>query len=229
MIFSLICSTTALADSYLLTMSKDDQVCQHMFKLLFFENMAQTGKLELEKHEEFNIIKWVKQKYNIEQFGDWHYGAEFDINNDGKDEVVIFENKRTDPNVDDNLVYFPLSMKEKMTGSNTFAWSPEVYNKHIFLGKSHYLYSLKEYPPYSQELRHGKILTKNYPVLGAPYIRPFVLNSKYYIALIGSIHNETRHSDTINDKDSVVIQQFTQENETEDICYYIKIIDKQSK
>ena len=105
------------ADNYLLTMSQDDKVCQHLSQL-FNVDLRKKGKLALEEHEEFNWLKWdqpyfmIRNKSGLEpNFEDellseneyeqeynsyskhMYKGAFFDIDNNGIDEFISFNRR----------------------------------------------------------------------------------------------------------------------------------------
>ena len=89
-------SSAAWADEYVLVMSKDDNVCQHMLKL-YNADLKKYGRVMYEKHEEFNWIKWEKKAIRIRPaFAPSMIEIEpseialFDINNDTRDEAIIY-------------------------------------------------------------------------------------------------------------------------------------------
>ena len=126
-------STLLQADSYLLTMSKDDNVCQHMYKV-FNGDMHSKGKLVFEDHKEFNWLKWDKKLDFIEPFGNY-VGDYFDINNDGKKEVVAFSRKRFDLKWDEGLYYFSMDLKNNISGKKVLGWR-EINREHLHLGRT---------------------------------------------------------------------------------------------
>ena len=84
------------ADQYVLVMSKDDNVCQYMGEL-YNKDLMKNGKVILKNHPEYNWLTWKEKvtfkkehsEYDIDS--PLSYQKElFDINNDGKDETVLF-------------------------------------------------------------------------------------------------------------------------------------------
>ena len=55
-------SSISFADEYVLVMSKDDNVCQHMLKL-YNDDLKKYGEIKYSQHKEFNTIKWEKRNY----------------------------------------------------------------------------------------------------------------------------------------------------------------------
>lgn len=85
------------ADEYILIMSKDDNVCQHMLNL-YNSDLKKYGEVRYEKHKEFNWIKWEDKTFKLQQVGGLSQQPEiknaqvavFDINNDSKNEVIVY-------------------------------------------------------------------------------------------------------------------------------------------
>ena len=79
---------------YRLLMSKEDKVCTHMLAL-YNADLHRESKVNYPSHPEFTAIKWQDGKYilnNTERGVKFTIGgkfAKFDINNDGKEEVVF--------------------------------------------------------------------------------------------------------------------------------------------
>jgi hypothetical protein len=97
---TLWCSA-CFADQYVLVMSKDDCVCQHMLKI-YNEDLEEYGEIKYDQHEEFKAIKWEKKRrflrmeqgrkvYSPLEIDNIVLTSQFDINNDGKVEIVIKE------------------------------------------------------------------------------------------------------------------------------------------
>lgn len=87
--------TTSLGDEYVLVMSKEDNLCQHMLNI-YNSDMNKYGKVKYEDHKEFNWVRWEGKKIHL-------IGASgpppieinaqialFDINNDSENEVIVF-------------------------------------------------------------------------------------------------------------------------------------------
>jgi len=79
---------------YKLLMSKDDQACTYMLTL-YNDDLQKYGKIYYSGHPEFTRIQWKYGGYilrNTESGMEFSIGgqfAKFDVNNDGKDELVF--------------------------------------------------------------------------------------------------------------------------------------------
>ena len=90
----LVLPVVVWGDEYVLVMSKEDNVCQHMLGL-YNEDLRKYGKIQYDEHEAFTVIKWEEKKYyTTYPDGKKHYiddgsvlMSRFDINNDGKEEI----------------------------------------------------------------------------------------------------------------------------------------------
>jgi hypothetical protein len=84
------------ADEYVLVMSKDDNVCLHMLKL-YNSDLKKYEQVRYKRHKEFNWIKWVDKGIRLKPASEPTHVmgisariAVFDINNDFKDEVILY-------------------------------------------------------------------------------------------------------------------------------------------
>ena len=154
----LISPITSQADEYLLVMSKEDQVCQHVWSL-YNKDLKDHGKLILENHEEYSWLKWNKNITIVGADGHSTYVgnpilklAVFDINNDRKDETVIFARSSLSSILRDELDIYPYSVSLNLENLN---W-PEL-NKikyaNISGGGD---YQLKELPPQHDREFYGE-------------------------------------------------------------------------
>lgn len=77
---------------YTLLMSREDKVCKHMLTL-FNQDLAQFGTEKYDAHEEFRSIGWKKETITRmegdREVTDFVEAAHFDINNDGKIDLVF--------------------------------------------------------------------------------------------------------------------------------------------
>jgi hypothetical protein len=91
----LLLPSICLADEYVLVMSKEDNVCQHMLKL-YNDDLKKNGEVKYDEHREFNWIRWEEkgiQRIPASGPPSMRINAKialFDINNDSKDEVIIY-------------------------------------------------------------------------------------------------------------------------------------------
>ena len=120
----LISPITSQADEYLLVMSKEDQVCQHVWSL-YNKDLKDHGKLILENHEEYSWLKWNKNITIVGADGHSTYVgnpilklAVFDINNDRKDETVIFARSSLSSILRDELDIYPYSVSLNLENLN---------------------------------------------------------------------------------------------------------------
>jgi hypothetical protein len=103
-------SSACFADQYVLVMSKNDCVCQHMLKI-YNEDLEKYGEIKYDQHEEFKAIDWKKQESYLEYFGNGTLEehdtliSKFDINNDGNPEIVIKDEHRTLRGIDSDAIY----------------------------------------------------------------------------------------------------------------------------
>ena len=90
-------SSAGFGDEYSLVMSKDDCLCKHMLRL-YNTDIKKYDKVKYELHKEFNWLKWEDKTINIAPPGE-PIGvtvdvdakiAYFDINNDSKDEAIVY-------------------------------------------------------------------------------------------------------------------------------------------
>ncbi len=92
-------SSACFAGEYVLVMSKDDCVCQHMLNS-YNKDLIEYGEIKHDQHEEFTAIKWEKKRgfLRLEEGRKIHSPLEidnivltsqFDINNDGQLELVV--------------------------------------------------------------------------------------------------------------------------------------------
>ncbi len=177
-------STLLQADQYLLTMSNDDKVCQHMGDI-FTWDLKDSGRVVFEDIEEFKQFKWDKKLNFIEKNNHDYKVAYYDVNNDGKNEIVVFTDKLFYTNWTDTIYYFSMDLKNNNSKKKFFKWS-EIHREHLFLGRTIYDYKLKEYPIIKEECFAGKE-RKYYPILSNPYVRAFKFENEYFIALIGNV------------------------------------------
>lgn len=227
-------SSIVWADEYVLVMSKDDNVCQHMLGL-YNEDLRKYGEVKFDEHEEFNRIKWEEKKYYTTfPDGKKHYPVypydlktnvlmtRFDINNDGKEEVVIKDTNSLSGRPSESLYYF------KNEDSHYFN-DEEVdvniaYNKATGAvgtgGFKSNVYRLKELPQIS-EIIGGKEEKLFYVMGGWFYVKPFVFNDAYYI--------DVRDDDPSDIKKFLVVLRYTSGNQLKDICYYLKAPDCKTK
>jgi uncharacterized protein YecT (DUF1311 family) len=89
-----------LNEHYKLVMSKDTKLCDSILDL-YNEDMKSIGRIKYEKHEIFSNIEWKDDS----DLGLMH--AIFDINNDGKNELVLKSTRGFHGIESDTLYIFP--------------------------------------------------------------------------------------------------------------------------
>ncbi len=180
-----------LTDNYILMMSKDANLCNEMLAL-YNEDMNAYRRIRYDLHELFTIIKWQEDK----ELELTH--ALFDINNDGKNELVINSRGRLHGIDIDNLYIFPedsdvlSKLKPGAGGLHALMDSVELFSTH------NNVYFLKDLP-------------NAYDVGASVYfvLKPFIWHGTTYI----SITDQTPRW--------IVIAKYKQAEETQDICYFL--------
>jgi hypothetical protein len=226
------------ADNYLLTMSKDDKVCQHLYQL-FNVDLRKKGKLALEEHDEFNWLKWdqpyfmIRNKSGLEpNFEDellseneyeqeyatytkyFYKGAFFDIDNNGIDEFISFE--RRGGHTYENRAYDEVHIyKREALAKLSGATTKQTYSTEIgYLGQLTNRYVLKEYPVNRTTVYKTGAVGHSWSNLSDSYIRPLLLNKTYYIAMFANVDTYISdpllaYNQTIDEKNAIAIVKFT--------------------
>jgi uncharacterized protein len=180
-----------LKEHYKLVMSKDAKLCNAMLGL-YNEDMKSIGRIKYEEHEIFSNIKWV----NDDDLDLKH--AIFDINNDGKKELVIESTRGYHGIENDHFVIFPaesdvLSKLKPGPGG----WMPMADNPNRFFSAHNNVYNLKELP----ESREAAVDV--YFI-----IHPFIWGGTSYISL------------TDITPEWIVIAKYLKAEELQDVCYF---------
>ena len=226
--------SVAQAGNYLLTMSKDDKACQHLYQL-FNWDLRKKGKLALDEHEEFNWLKWEKDFFMIQLHGnkepnfddeligkEGHLkkydsytkypkkGAFFDVDNNGEDDFITFERRGGETfenRAYDNLAIYKGNSLEKLSQSEiTKQSSPKMG----YLGGLTSNYVLKAYPIKRTSVYKTGAISHRWPNLSDSYIKPLLLNKTYYIALFGNVDTRGNHpQQAIDEKNAIAVVKFT--------------------
>jgi hypothetical protein len=207
------------AEAYKLVMSKDKKLCANMLNL-FNADMKEYRQICYDKHEMFTRLGWQPVDVGKEPYacGMYQY-ALFDINNDGKDELVIKTSHCLRDQLTDSLYIFPPNSKVlqdlKEPSSHPFDTVPD---KLEFVGKGGFEYDLKELPESEKEklledIR--KTLPKSMKGLdlkpgigGVLVIQPFQIGKTIYISMT-DLHQEW-----------IVVGKYKQADTLEDLCYF---------
>jgi hypothetical protein len=226
----------AWCDEYVLVMSKDDDVCLHMSQI-FNNDLKKHDEIQFGKHPEFTAIKWQqKRRYRIDEKGAKKYGGSsgsyggvlmstFDINNDGKEEIVLWSRDRGLRSTPSDQIYV-FTKEEAALFKDGIEDIPDNYRNAIgilggALGREPFPgngYSLKEIPPAEIAPKLGQRRNvKIYHGLGGWfYFNPFLYKGMYYVTMTDWDPPVT--------KQWLVILKYTPENQVKDICYYLKAV-----
>jgi hypothetical protein len=226
---SLLLSVTSRADEYVLVMSKDDNVCQHMLGI-YNDDLKKYGHIKYELHEEFSSIDWGKIKYfrrvdNGKEYPkyptvlDDGYAeiSKFDIDNDGEDEVVIKKEGSLSGIETQSIFYFE-SEDAAYFKDNEFNLK-DLYTKSAgVIGDSNpegRVYMLRELPKtvITSGSEYPEMIVYN--GLGAHFnFHPFKLQNKYYIDM---------KDRQLAPQKWLVVLMFMHSSKPTDVCYYLKI------
>ncbi len=223
----LLFPSISFADEYVLVMSKEDNVCQHMLGL-YNEDLRKYGEIKYDEHEEFKAIKWEEKTFYLTtpdgsriEHKEKMLLSMFDINNDGSKEIVTKIEDSLRGQKEYSLDIF--RKEDHKYFENEFDMRKNINKRIGTVGIfDRYNYPLKELPAKEPVPPNGyKSGYKywNYYSMGPLfYVEPFLLNKTYYI-------------DMRSDHDGypwLVIVKYTKENSLKDICYYFKSLDYQN-
>jgi len=170
-------------DSYMLVMSKDDGLCNHMLQL-FNEDLKKFDRGS-DQHDEFESIPWKPAQYSYEYGGRIEYtaveGALFDFNNDGVLDFVVRDKSRLSGMQADLLFMLDsgavkhanvLTVKELIDAKNAIQIAGSVYPLSSPLdGQAEALWLLSPFRYhdtsylYMQSLYKGKVPTGDFAVI----------------------------------------------------------------
>ncbi|MBU1052981.1 MAG: hypothetical protein KKC46_04025 [Proteobacteria bacterium] len=226
-------SSVCFADEYVSIMCKDDTLCSHMRKL-YNDDLKKYGEIKYDQHEEFNNIKWEKKRaYLINDKGEDEYNysslretmllSKFDINNDGKIEIVIKSYEFGLRGIPSDQIFI-FDKHEENKFKDGIKRNTELYKKILgIIGYNEETspfrangYSLKEIPPTQIIPMLGN--KKNVPVYnflgGWFYFNPFIYDNVYYVSMTDW---EPHQIDQW-----LVILRLNPGNQIKDICYFKK-------
>ena len=253
LVFSGLYATAVKADNYLLTMSKDDKVCQHLYQL-FNVDLRQKGKLALEEHEEFNWLKWDQPYFMIwnksgleSNFEDellseneyeqeyasytkyFYKGTYFDIDNNGIDDFISF--KRRGGHTYENRAYDEVHIyKREALAELSGATTKQTYSTEIgYLGQLTNSYVLKEYPIRRTTVYKAGAVRQWWPGLSDSFIRPLLLDKTYYVAMFANVDTYISdpllaYNQTIDEKNAVAIVKYTPSYDAEKIVNEFELL-----
>ncbi len=111
----------ARTDRYIMIENYDDRVCKQVNELLN-NGMMKNGEVQVETSKELNWVKWEKVEKMFDSYGHNSIGntwqvkmMPFDINNDGKEELVFHEKIQDSSNMFfDAMAYYPANIEENV-------------------------------------------------------------------------------------------------------------------
>lgn len=228
----LMINTLLQADAYLLIMSKDDKLCQNITSM-FNKDLFNHKEVQLEDHEAFNAVVWDKEfefydadNLRIEKRCDnkQSFGCKnaiFDINNDGKDELVAFMDERLFGTPSYNEVSFAPQKAE-----NPFKFQYGTESKYVGMTGTTNTHEYKEFPVQKVAKDDFKFyITSSSHVL----LRPFKIADTFYIATFFNTYGRDNwdglgyRSQDINNNNMVSISKYDATNEQHDFCYMMRI------
>ena len=212
------------ADQYLLIMSKNDCVCQHMLKI-YNEDLRKYGEIKYDQHEEFKAIKWEEKKSYTTYHGEKRYFdspqdtaliSQFDINGDGTDEFVVKTKTFYRFMLSDGLYYFAGEDVNHFRDSEFYLSLLRKATARLGGGPPHF-YDLKELPQHLYSFG-GKEAKAYYSLGGYVHIHPFFFGGSYYLA----IDDEVPENGNIYSSGFLVILKYSKDNQPKDTCYFLK-------
>lgn len=185
--------------SYTLLMSKDEKLCNSML-VLYNEDMKDYGRIMYDQHQMFTSM-WKPvdlDEANHPTYGCLRYWrGTFDINNDGKNELVVKQSACLSGILTDDLSIYPDNSDVLLFNPKTGKLNPLKDTDSELFSRKNNIYLLKDLP--------------NATEIGAEVffvLNPFIVDGTSYI----SITDQTPRW--------IVIAKYKQAEETQDICYF---------
>ena len=199
---------------------------------LYNIDLKKYGKIILKNHKEYTWLTWDEEvvfRKEMSQIANKplvYKKSVFDINNDGSDETVLYRRGYRNWKLlvkYDNLLYAKDGYKVNYDEDTR-----------LKLNKAKKLVNLYTSSPYNLKKLPHKVINKSlvyYNQMNMAYIiKPFLLDSKYYISLFGNIGLEinqeiTWQENSTNDikiKNGILIAKYDKNNILHDICYFIR-------
>lgn len=222
---------------YLLVMSKEDSVCQHMLSV-YNEGLIKTGKLKLEDYEEYSTIKWEPTADLLKKNSAWLMEsnvAVMDINNDEIDEVAhIFSYyPRFVNQVTQIFYYYPyeeylgvgVDVNSGMLASIRKLTSLKLGASATSDTSRSSIYTLFELPIQSTQVRlegTSQEFKSSYYQYMHPTMKvyPFLFDDRAYVSIFSVVGEISTGS--LDDTSLISIRQYKPDNSISDICYYVK-------
>ncbi len=198
-----------------LFLGKDLPLCQHMFEI-YKKDFKEHGRIIFNKHKEFNSIGWKSinsKKVNV-RYGESHScayfeKAEFDINNDNRNEYVIRNSACMSDVISNTITAYDLddvysSNKPDLSGV-TVKYKLKLWG---------WMYYLKRLPKI--KLRGQFEGEEVYPsIAGTALIEPFMYKGKTYISILGTPGSHIKN-------EWITVSELTKNYSMQDICYFNK-------
>ena len=188
-------------EAYKLAMSKDKELCETMLGL-FNTDMRRFRDIRYKEHEMFKSIVW--QAVDIgepPQRCELHWRAIFDIDGDGKQNLVIKRSACLRGNPSDSFFVFPSDsdvaerLKPGPGGLDPLFDTPDKFSM------TGHVYKLTELPlDQTEGIAQG--------IGGGFVIQPFIWDKKTYLSMT-DLHQEW-----------IVINQYQGEDRFKDLCYF---------
>lgn len=230
----IVLGTVCSADEYVLVMSKDNDACLHMLRI-FNADLKKAGSIEFDRHEEFTAIKWeTKRRYSITKGGEKDYDdpatrenvlmSVFDINNDGRKEVVLKFYQRGLHGIPSDDI-FVFRKDDSVLFDEGVGSYKDLQKASVILGGAFdrkpfesNIYKLKEIPPADivPSLGTEKNVQVDYSLGGWFYLNPFVYKNVHYLTMTDRELGDPARW--------LVIFKLGPDNLIKDVCYYLRAV-----
>jgi len=186
---------------YELVMSKDQKVCSHFLKL-FNDDLRREKAIAYDKHPEFTSIEW-KRMGNVGADLDFREMeiAEFDINNDGLEDLVVKGQWSIHNELGDQLYIYQKTETAPPLRDSFGLAELKQYDGQVYKDQTYYL---KAFARSGRKHR-----------LAAPFVLyPFKFDQSFYISMKDLAHKfgapENWH----------IVTRYQKPNDLQDVCYY---------
>lgn len=171
----LLITDVATAGDYTVVMGKAAAVCQHMLNL-FNEDMKNFGELKYDQHEEFTAIEWTLAK---ESYCSRDQLAQFDIDNDGHEDIVLKDESCIRGHPSDSLFLYAEGKNAPQPPPHfTFDASVAKQASGVIGQFPHGTYDLRKL----RKFREGT--AEFYYYIGFPFkMHPFIYENRRYISI----------------------------------------------
>jgi hypothetical protein len=187
--------------AYKLVMSKDKELCTSVLKL-FNEDMKKHGVIKYDKHEMFTRVAW--KSVDIGKEADVCLSlqhATLDIDNDGREDLVIKKRACLRSQLSDSLYIFPIESDVLIKlKPGPGGWEPLYGNSNKF-DRTGEGYNLKDLDPAKNEGLPAAIA-------GVFTLQPFIWGKTTYVSMT-DLYPEW-----------IVIAKYLHEDKFKDICYF---------